>query len=281
MGSEVLAIAYGVGSALTWGAADFSGGMASKRGNVYAVVLFSQFVGLFFILALLGATGEEYPGLSTLIYGGLAGLSGALGLICLYKGLARSPMAVVAPVSAVVTALLPVLVAIILHGLPPALQIAGFILALVSICLVSWTRQSVQIRQEDMLLPVLAGMGFGGFFVGIHYAGYSGFAWPLLSAKIVGLTVLSLVLGFKLRGQPLGHTPWRWILWAGILDVAGNGLFILASQTGRLDLASVLASLYPASTVLLAWRILKERMSGGQWVGMATTLAALALISMG
>ncbi|MBI9077112.1 MAG: DMT family transporter [Desulfatibacillum sp.] len=281
MGSEIWAIAYGVGSALTWGAADFSGGMASKRGNVYGVVLFSQFVGLFFILGVLGVTGEAYPGAASMVYGGLAGLSGALGLICLYKGLSKSPMALVAPVSAVVTAMLPVLVAVIVHGLPPIMQIAGFALALVSICLVSWTKQSMAFSQEDLLLPVLAGMGFGGFFVGIHFAGSNGLVWPLLSAKLVGLSVLGCVLGFKLRGRSLGRPPWKWILVAGILDVIGNALFVMASQTGRLDLASVLASLYPASTVLLAWRILNERMSRSQWTGMATTLGALALISMG
>ena len=270
-----------MGSALTWGAADFSGGMAAKRGNVYGVVLFSQLVGLFFILAMLGLTREAYPGSASMIFGGIGGLSGALGLLCLYKGLAKSPMAVVAPVSAVVTALLPVLVAIMLHGLPPVLQLAGFIMALVSICLVSWTKQSYAIRQEDMMLPILAGMGFAGFFVGIHYASLNGLVWPLLAAKLGGLGVLSGVLGYRLKGQPLGRPPWTWILVTGILDVAGNGLFILASQAGRLDLASVLASLYPASTVLLAWCVLREKMSRSQWAGLLTTVGALALITMG
>ncbi len=281
MGQEAWAITFGLGCAITWGAADFSGGMATKKGNVYGVVLFSQMIGLFFLLGLLGTIGDEFPGLRPILVGGLGGLSGSLGLICLYKSLAKSPMALVAPLSAIVTAMLPVVVAASLHGLPPTIQLVGFGLAMVSIWLVSWTRETLNIKATDLVLPVLAGLGFGGFFICIHFACQEGFLWPLLGAKIVGLSVLGCVLGYKTREQGLGRPPWKWILLAGLLDVAGNGFYVMASQAGRLDLAAVLSSLYPASTVLLAWWILHERVNWSQWAGIGATLGALLLISLG
>ncbi len=204
---------------------------------------------------------------------------GVFGIAALYRALAIGRMGVVAPVAAVVTGFLPVLVGIRTEGMPDTLQLCGFALALLSIWLVA--RPSEQIdSHRGVGLAALAGIAFGLFLIAGKQAGHGGVFWPLVSARVVSTTVMVIVVAVMPRDpQPLRPVLWPMIL-SGLLDSAGNALFIAATRHGRLDVAAVLSSLYPASTVVLARVLLKERIARLQAVGIACAIVAVALVSL-
>jgi drug/metabolite transporter (DMT)-like permease len=278
--SEALAVVYGLASAASWGAGDFSGGLATRRENVYRVVMLSQVIGGVLLLGVVLWLGEPLPPRGVLIIGGIAGLCGALGLMALYQGLARGRMGVVAPVAAIVTAVLPVGTGILREGWPSLAQLAGFALALVAVWLLAGSGTAAHIQPEELRLAVTAGVGFGLFLVFIDRVSSTAILWPLVGARVASVSLLSVVVLAR-RGQ-ISSTPrpWRFIALAGIGDSGGNAFFALASRAGRLDIAAVLGSLYPAATVLLAWLVLHERLEHRQWAGVAAALVALGLIAL-
>lgn len=277
-GSEFVSAAFGLASAASWGAGDFCGGMAAKRTGVYVVVIGSQIVGAAFILLTAVLLKERVPPLLNLLACGGAGLLGALGLLALYRALADGHMGTAAPVSAVVTAALPALAGALLEGLPGALKLFGFGLAIASVWLVSQPgRDGFELRHLG--LPLAAGVGFGLFLVVMNRANAGAVFWPLLAARAASISALWVVA--RLTKQPplpqAGLLPLAAL--TGLLDVGGNAFYVFASQVGRLDVAAVLSSLYPASTVLLAWLILKERIARVQAVGIAMALIAIGMIT--
>lgn len=277
-GTETMAIVCGVGSALSWGAADFSGGLATRNDPVLKVLLLSQVLGLGLLLMLVPFSGEGFPGVETMAWGALAGLFGAFGIGALYRGLARGPMGLVAPVSSVVAALVPVGVAMVRAGLPNPLQWIGMASALSSVWLISGGGRQGRVGVEDLRLPLAAGIGFGLFFVCIDAAGQTALVWPLVAARAASVAAVAPVVLW--RGAMTSLSPGRMplIALAGILDTAGNAFFILAARMGRLDIAAVLTSLYPAATVLLAWIVLRERIGRRQGIGVVLAVSALVLI---
>jgi drug/metabolite transporter (DMT)-like permease len=279
LSADFAPIAFGLLSALTWGAGDFSGGLATKRSSVFSVLLASQAVGLLLMIALALSFGEPLPPARDWGVGALAGLAGDVGLIALYLALASGRMGLAAPVSAVVSAALPVWVGALIEGLPGGLQLAGFGLALVSVWFIARHPQA-KLQARDLGLPTLAGVGFGCFLVLIHQASATSTRWPLAAARGASLALLFVF-------ATLTHRP-RWpetprlplIALVGILDAGGNAFFVLAGQSGRLDVAAVLSSLYPASTVLLARFLLHEHISRAQALGIGLALLAIVLITV-
>ena len=150
MNSELAVILLGLVSAASWGAADFSGGVANKRTNVYSVIIFSQLVGAVFLIGLAVLLSAQIPGPYDIKLGSIAGISGAIGLIFLYRGLAGGSMAVVAPIAALVTAIIPVFFGIINEGLPSVIQILGFILALTGVWLLSKTGSKSNLSDREV-----------------------------------------------------------------------------------------------------------------------------------
>ncbi len=278
--TEALAITCGLGSAITWGAGDFSGGLAAKRSNVFSVILISQSVGIILLIGLAILFSEKIPHWNHLMWGGLAGISGMLGLIALYKSLAQSRMGIAAPVSAVATAFIPVVFTSITHGLPKTTQIMGFGVAILAVWLLTYTDGDRRVNIRELYLPAIAGFGFALFFIFIDKASADAVLWPLVAARIASLSIISALI--LLRGQVEAPAKRQLCIIAlsGILDVAGNAFFVLSAQLGRLDLSAVLSSLYPAATVLLACFILKEKVFKRQWLGVAVTLSALVLLSL-
>lgn len=278
-GLELAPIVFGLSSAACWGAGDFCGGLATKRTQVYRVVVSSQLVSLCLLVILALATQESLLPPGHLLLGAVAGIFGALGIIALYRALAEGHMGIAAPVSAVVAAAVPVIVGAFIEGLPGTSQLIGFGLAFVAVWLISRTSHA-KVQWSDLGLPLLAGLGFGIFFVIIGSVGESAVWWPLMAARFGSL---GLLLGMTLlTHQPrlVERSQLRLIVIIGVMEVGGNALYILARQTGRLDVAAVLASLYPASTVLLARLILKEHVGRSQAVGIAAALAAIVLITL-
>jgi len=190
-------------------------------------------------------------------------------------------MSVAAPVSALTAAILPVIVDSFVEGFPGWLTLAGFALALVAIWFISQPDggpKSLRLRLADLSLPLIAGVSFGVYLILIHSGSQHGLFWPMVSSRFAGvITMLIYTLVTRQSFVP-SKSVWPLLILNGVLDVSGNGLYILAGQAGRMDVAAVLASLYPASTVVLAGLILHERLSRSQLAGILAALAAIVLL---
>jgi drug/metabolite transporter (DMT)-like permease len=273
-------VTLGLAAAASWGGGDFAGGLASRRASASGVVIVSQGVGIALLVLVAAALREAMPAPDRLGWAVLAGASGASGLYALYSALASGRMAIAAPVSGVVTAVVPVLVGAAVEGPPGALRLAGFGLALIGVWLLAARVGSVrEVSARELLLPLAAGVSFGLFLVFIDRATAAGVLWPLTAARATSMGVLTaigcLTGTLRLPGRAaIGLTGL-----AGILDTGGNALFALAAQAGRLDVAGVLSSLYPASTVALACLLLGERLTVRQTVGVTATLAAITCVA--
>lgn len=281
MNSGLLATIYGITSAITFGAGDFSGGLATKKTAVYLVLLFSQIVGGIMMVGLALLFQEPFPSLRSLIYGSLAGVFGGIGLLGLYTGLSRSKMGLIAPLVGVINTVIPVIAGFFLEGLPALIKIFGFGVALAAVWFISTDEGSSRLHRSDLGLAIVSGIGFSLFFVFIDQASNdSAVFWPLVATRLASIL---LMLSITLYQREL-HLPPREtaaiLVTTGILDSAGNLFFALASQIGRLDISTVLSSLYPASTILLAWFILNEKLTRRQWLGALMALAALILIAL-
>lgn len=277
-GSEFVAIIFGLASAATWGVGDFSGGLATRRVPVLTVTLLSQVAGLTLLALLALVWRENLPSAGDVAWGALAGVIGLVGLVALYRAMAIGQMGIAAPVTAVISAALPVAVGAVTQGLPDWLHLIGFILALVGIWFIS-RPQNMQGRPAGLGLALLAGCGFGGFLICIAQVQENAVFWPLVAARSASIGVmLSLALfSRRLALPPSSALPL--IILTGIMDAGGNAFFVLAEQSGRLDVAAALASLYPATTVILALYILKERMVLWQGIGVLLALLAVPLIA--
>lgn len=281
----MISILYGLASALSWGAGDFAGGLASRKlGSSYRAVLYGDFFGLLALFAAAYIYRENFPTLAAMLIAALAGMLGSTGLLFLYYSMIKGQMSIAAPVSALLAAALPVVVGSLTQGLPNVYQVTGFGFALAAVWMISQSELDQRFhidRLSDLKLPLLAGLGFGGYFVLMHSATsltQSTF-WPMIASRAAGtLLLLGLVLA---RREPLAvpREAWRIVLTNAILDVGGNFFYILALRTGRLDISAVLSSLYPGATVLLAWIILKEHTSRVQWIGILAALVAIALFT--
>jgi drug/metabolite transporter (DMT)-like permease len=281
MGPEILALICGLAAAASFGTGDFCGGFATKQNSVFSVIIISQIFGLALLAALAVVLGEPIPSGNNLVFGGLAGLFGTLGLTALYIGLARGHMGVVAPVSAIVGTVLPIIIGVSLEGAPSGGHLFGLVLGVSAIWYLAGGGSVASLHARELVLPILAGAGFGFFFVFIDQVSETAIFWPLVMARVVSITILSVFV-MKRRTQAMASWNPRLlltVLLAGFFDAAGNILFALASSLGRLDISTTLTSLYPAGTIFLAWFILRERLAPRQWFGVVVALVALVLIA--
>ena len=277
--SHVLAtIIFGLAASLFWGSGDFSGGLASRRDNASSVVLAAYAIGCVLLVILALIWREVLPSPIDVLWGGLSGVSGAIGLIAFYSALSIGRMGIIAPVSAVLTAGIPVLFSAYTQGLPSLLQLGGFVLALFAIGLVSRPERTKG-RPEGIGLALIAGCGFGCFFVLISRVGPSSTFWPLAVARLTSVVVLLLVISIRRQQMLPKKTVTLLVILAGVLDALGNAFFVLATHVGRLDVAAILSSLYQAATVILAALVLHERMTRIQTLGILLALLAIPMIS--
>jgi drug/metabolite transporter (DMT)-like permease len=275
---DLAAVAFGLASAASWGAGDFAGGLASRRSPVLGVLVLVQVTGVALIAGTALGLREPAPPPAALGWAVAAGAAAAVGLAALYRGLAVGRMAVVAPVSAVLSAAIPVAWGALAEGVPPASKLAGFALGLAGIWLVGRAGPAGGGR-EGLGLALLAGCGFGGFLVLMDRGAEGGTFWPLAAARGTSFALALAVAAARRRPFAPARTALPLVLLAGALDAGGNALFVLAAQAGRLDVAAVLSSMYPASTVALAAALLRERVSRPQGAGIVAVLGAIALIA--
>jgi len=221
---------------------------------------------------------SPFPSRSSVAWALAAGLSGGAGLAIFYRALASGRMGLTAPVAAVLSAAIPTVFGIFIEGVPRVIQVVGFGLAAAGIWLIS--RPEDGSRPQGIGTAVFAGIAFAGFYLFIKQAGNDSAVWLAAVSRVaaVALTGTIVVLGRHRQITPQGV---GWGLVAGVLDISGSVFFIRATQTGRLDAAVVISSLYPAITVLLARLVLKEHFTRWKVVGMFAALLAVPLIAGG
>lgn len=279
--------ALGLGAAAVWGAADFTGGIASKRAAPTFVVAVAH--GFSLVLLIAAAFILHIALLGYGPYGFLSGVFCGAGLVALYAALSRGSMGLSAAVSGVLTAVIPVVYAWLHEGRAEPRRAAGFGVAAVAIWLVAYTpeKKLPDAQQPRSLgLAVMAGLCFGAMLILMHMAAARGVLGALITMRMTSTAVAAsagVVAWVGRRGPvsagfPMGKMLLLAML-AGVLDTSGNLLYLLASLTARLDVSAVLSSLYPAGTMVLAAWLLKERATRSQAVGMALALAAVALIT--
>lgn len=284
---NLLSILYGITSAATWGAADFIGGLASKRTSPYRVLFLAEIAGLVPFVALALLVREPMPPVGDMLLGAASSLLGLTGLLILYRALADGKMTIAAPVSALFAALIPVIFGVVTLGAPATPTLIGFGLALLAVWLVSqtglpsWRFPRGGLRNLlDLRLPLLAGFFFGTYFLIIHRATLHAFFWPLASARFAGFVAFGLYALIARKPALPPRDLWGFCIVNGVLDIGGNAFYVLAAQAGRIDVAAVLGALYPASTVLLAWIVLKERITWLQGVGVVLAFIAIVLFTL-
>lgn len=282
-----MAILLGLAAAASWGVADFLGGLASRRVRATLAVVTSQAVGLAALLVLLPLFREEPFTRDAAVWGGLAGMTGGFGLLFLYRGLGLGRMSVVAPAAAVVGAVVPVVFDLATGDPLGAVTLAGLVIALAALALVSWhpgTEGRVEgagLLQSGLWEGLLAGLGFGAFFVLFSRTGDASSYWPLLSLRAASIVMLSAIALATASFARPGRRPMAMLVGAGLLDVTANLLYLLGTRRGLLSVVAVLASLYPAVTVLLARAVLKERLHRAQLLGLAAAGLGIVLITTG
>lgn len=278
---ELAAVAFGLLAAFSWGAGDFHGGLATRRMVVVGVVAVAHALGFVLLLTFAVLSREAMPPVNDLLLGAVAGLTGLVGLAALYRAFAIGRMGLAAPIASVLSSIVPVLFSVILHGLPGSLKTAGFALGIVSVGLVSYSREDKQ-ETKGLGLAVAAGISFGLFFILLDRLPPGEIYWPLVAARAASLTAMLVIAFFRRISVVPGTSRLRGIiLLAGALDVFGNVFFVQATHSGRLDIAAVVSSLYPAFTIVLARVLLKEHLSRLQVAGIAAALTSIALIAAG
>lgn len=285
-----MAIILGLLASITYGSADFLGGLFTRRAGVLTVVLISQLMGTLLLAAALPFFLDEGYSISALGWGAAAGVAGAAGVTMLFRGLARGRMSVVAPITGTVAAGIPVIVGLLAGERPTPLALVGVGLALAAVALVSASEHGAGVGDDPQRggsrsfgVPEAFGAGtsFGLFFVLLDSAGDASGLWPLVGARASSLTVIAVAALLTRAAFKPPHGTFAGISLAGALDVAANLFYLLATREGLLSLVAVLTSMYPATTVLMARIVLKEKLSTTQIVGLAFAVAGVAAIAGG
>ena len=278
-------------SAGFYGAADFTGGLVTRRAAALPVVFLSQTCGLVLVALALPLLPAATPSTADLWWGAVAGLTGGIGVALLYYALSIGTMSVVAPTTAVAAVALPVLTSIALGERPGLLVVVGMVLGVVSIVMMSLQSGSRSPSPEELALSakartgvgpaLLAGIGVGLFLLTLAQTRPEAGMWPLLTDSIASVAFFAIVIGVRRRSLRMPVSLAGLAIGGGALDMLANALYLLAVRIGPLSPVVTLTSLYPASTVLLARGVLGERLSAWQTAGVVTALVAVMLIVSG
>jgi drug/metabolite transporter (DMT)-like permease len=277
--AQFASVLYALGAFLSWGVSDFVGGYTARRFNSFYLAALGHLSGTALMVALALANHEGIPALSHLRWAFAAGVCGGVALALFYRALAQGNMGLAAPVSAVLGAAIPLTFGIFTDGLPKPLPIAGFGLALAGIWLIS--RPEEDRRPEGLVLAMISGVGFALFFIFVKQAGNGSALWIAAGARGASLLATGTITLIGRKFSPSYPLGFALGLVAGCVDVTGTFLFIHASQTGRLDTAVILSSLYPAVTVILARFFLGEHFTRWKTIGMVAALVAVPMIAAG
>jgi len=268
---------FSLAAVFSWGTSDFVGGYAARRTNAFLLTAIAHISGLLLMTGVALASNFPFPSRTAVAWALMGGLSGGGALAIFYRALASGRMGLTAPVAAVLGAAIPTVFGMFREGLPQATQIAGFALAAAGIWLISRTEDDS--HPEGIGMAALAGIGFAGFYLCIKQAGDGSAVWIAATSKVASFTLTGMIVLIGRGAREVGRRGIAFGVLAGCLDIIGSVLFIRASQTGRLDAAVVLSSLYPAVTVLLARLILREHFTRWKALGMVAALLAVPMIA--
>lgn len=270
----------GLLAAATWGGSDFVGGLGSRRAPAILVVASGHIFSFLLLVGVCFGAHLGIPGRHDLLLAAIAGFEGSLALAIFYRALAMGAMGLTAALTGLLTALVPVLFSFFLDGLPGPMTAAGLLAGLGAIWLITHTpnREGPGTPPIALLLGALAGTGFGIQLILFKMASGGGLMWTMTSARAAGSLAMILVILVR-PPKRLWKGFWQLGVLAGLLDTMGNLFYIRATQLGRLDIAAVVCSLYPAGTILLAALVLRELPTRRQLAGMALALGAVMLLS--
>jgi uncharacterized membrane protein len=260
-----------------WGTSDFLGGYAARRANAFVLTAIAHISGLLLMTGMALATHSPFPSRIAVAWALVAGLSGGGALAIFYRALAAGRMGLTAPVAAVLGAAIPTVFGMFSEGLPQLPQVVGFALAGAGIWLISRTEDDS--HPEGIGIAALAGIGFAGFYLCIKQAGDGPAFWIAATSKVSSVALTGTIVLLGRSAREIDRRGIAFGVLAGVLDIGGVALFIRAIQSGRLDAAVVLSSLYPAITVLLARFVLKEHFTRWKALGMAAALLAVPMIA--
>jgi drug/metabolite transporter (DMT)-like permease len=270
-------------AAVLYGAADFAGGLSTRRGGTIPVVVASQACGLLLLALVLLVLPAASPTQADLAWGAIAGLTGGIGIGLLYRGLAIGTMAVVAPTTAVCAVVIPVVVSLALGEQPTTLALAGIALGVVSIVLVSRPRTTTESERGRAGAAVIgtalaSGVAIGCFLVALARTRTEAGMWPLLVSRFVSTSLFTAIAIGTKQSLRLSRPVFWLTMLAGVGDILANALYLLAARIGPLSGVVTLSALYPASTVLLARVVLGERLAPWQLIGVGAALIAIVMI---
>lgn len=271
--------AYGMAAVLAWGTSDFLGGYATRRANAFLFTTVVNIGGLLLVGMLAVATHAPLPSGRSAAWMLAGGISGGAALAIFYRALSSGRMGLTAPVAAVLSAAIPAVFSMYREGLPGSVPMLGFVLAAIGLWLI--TRTEAGSTPDGIGFAVLAGIGFASFYLCVRQAGDASPLWIASLTRTGGLIITGLIVLLLGKFRDITPAGVRWGLLTGCIDSIGTIFFVCAIQTGRLDEAVVISSLYPAVTVLLARLFLKEHLTRWRFVGLLAALAAVPMIAGG
>ena len=275
-------------AAAVYGAADFLGGTVAKRASTLAAVVATQGAGLVLLLVGTPLMLNAAVTANDVLFGALAGLTGSVGVALLYRGLAMGPMSVVAPITAVCAVVIPLIAGLMFGEQLTPLAALGVAMAIAAVVLLGQDegphassteppRTAAHVAQA-VRIALASGVAIGGFFVCLGRTAAPAGLWPLAISRTVSVTVFMTVALATRQTWKIPAAALPAAIACGALDMIANGLYLVAVRQGQLSLVATLASLYPASTVLLARVVLGERLGRWQTVGVVAAGAAIVLI---
>jgi drug/metabolite transporter (DMT)-like permease len=276
-------IAYALAASACWGSADFLGGLKAKRHSALAVLFTIEIAGLLVAGIAMAIAQDPFPSTRATLCALGAGTAGIVALGAFYRALAIGTMSIVAPISATGVAL-PVIVGIATGDRPGPIVVAGLVVTTLGVILASREvhddAEQAAAGRAAIVLALMAAVGFGTYFIGADVAADESVLWTVLLGRLVAVPFVGAAL--VARGVPLPRGGDRWLLClAGVVDLGATALYGVANTHGDLSIVSVVGSLYPIATVILARAVLQERVRPVQAVGVLAALSGVALIAMG
>jgi len=281
---QVTPAAYGLAAVMAWGTSDFLGGWATRRANAFLYTTVVNLGGLAMVVTLAFATHAQFPSARSAAWVLVGGISSGAALAIFYRALSSGRMGLTAPVAAVLGAAIPAIFSMYTEGLPGRIPRLGFFLAAIGLWLITRTEANQDQdggKPEGIGLAVLAGIGFASFYLCVRQAGDASALWIASLTRVGGLIITALIVLIIGKFRDITPAGVRWGVLTGCIDSLGTILFVHSSQTGRLDEAVVISSLYPAVTVLLARVFLQEHFTRWRFVGLVAALAAVPMIAAG
>ncbi|MCB0999772.1 MAG: DMT family transporter [Acidimicrobiales bacterium] len=295
-GADVIAVVLAAFASVSYGSSDFAGAMGSKRTDSAVVTVSSQLVSLLTLIPVLIVLRPDAWRVVDLGWGALGGVGVAVALTTFYRALAIGPMSVAAATTALVGTLVPLAAGLAFGERPSPLTWVGILVSIPAAVVVAaggptsraarWLppRERFAAREHaatTLRLSLVAGVGFGLFFVALSRTSADSGLFPLVGARAASVLLLGTVLTVSRNWTAVHRRSWGFVIVAGVLDCAANALYLSALEEGQLTWVAAITSLYPATTVVLASLVLRERLGRWQVVGLLMAAAALALVAVG